>query len=197
MNWIRKFFLRAKHWQIFLLFVGANFVWIVATMSFVSTTWLSPQDFVKSQTLLGVLTALFILWFLAWFWSMGSFLSSLAPPELRPNAVFFLFAVTYPALYCLAILPFFPSLLPGWFVFILPLHFLAMFCMFYDLYFVAKSLVLVETGKPATFYDYAGPFFLLWFFPIGVWFTQPRINRLYEQFAPSHLKEGRPATEYH
>ncbi len=56
--------------------------------------------------------------------------------------------------------------------------------MFYDLYFVSKNLVLAETSKSASFYDYAGPFFLIWFFPVGVWFIQPRINRLYGQ--PAH-----------
>jgi uncharacterized RDD family membrane protein YckC len=55
---------------------------------------------------------------------------------------------------------------------------------------VSKNLVLAETSKPASFYDYAGPFFLIWFFPIGVWFTQPRINRLYEQPAPPPMVLG-------
>jgi uncharacterized RDD family membrane protein YckC len=59
-----------------------------------------------------------------------------------------------------------------------------MFCMLYLLYFVSKNLVLAETRKPASFPDYAGPFFLIWFFPIGIWFTQPRINRLYERPPP-------------
>jgi len=49
---------------------------------------------------------------------------------------------------------------------IVPLHFFAMFCLFYDLYFVSKSLVTAETRRPVTFYDYAGPFFLIWFFPM-------------------------------
>jgi hypothetical protein len=54
-----------------------------------------------------------------------------------------------------------------------------MFCLFYCLRFVAKTLTLAETGKPASFYDYAGPFFLLWFYPVGIWIVQPRVNRLY------------------
>jgi uncharacterized RDD family membrane protein YckC len=60
-----------------------------------------------------------------------------------------------------------------------------MFCMFYDVYFVSKNLVLAETSKSASFYDYARPFFLIWFFPVGVWFIQPRINRLHGQPTPS------------
>ena len=59
------------------------------------------------------------------------------------------------------------------------MHLVATFCMFYNLYFVAKSLKLVELQRPVGFYDYSGPLFLLWFFPAGIWVVQPRINRLY------------------
>lgn len=70
---------------------------------------------------------------------------------------------------------------------IFPLHFFAMYCMFYLLYFVSKSLTLAESGKPASFYDDSGPFFLLWFFPIGIWIAQPRINRLYERHSTAEV----------
>ena len=59
---------------------------------------------------------------------------------------------------------------------IFSLHAFATFCMFYLLYFVSKTLVLAETSKPPSFYDYAEPFFLIWFFPMGLWFIQPRIT---------------------
>jgi len=39
-------------------------------------------------------------------------------------------------------------------------------------------LVTLERRQPVTFFDYSGPFFLFWFFPIGVWFIQPRVNKL-------------------
>lgn len=64
---------------------------------------------------------------------------------------------------------------------IFPLHLLAMFCMFYSLYFIAKNLVMAEKNEIIEFYDFSGPFFLIWFFPIGIWFIQPRINALYEK----------------
>jgi len=62
--------------------------------------------------------------------------------------------------------------------------------------FASKSLVMVETGRRAKFYDYAGPFFLMWFFPIGIWFIQPRINRLYSQRMQTNVvDETRPRAE--
>lgn len=66
------------------------------------------------------------------------------------------------------------------FAFIAPLHLFSMFCMFYCGYFNAKALKAVETKKPVTFSDYVGEFFLIWFFPIGIWIIQPRINKIFE-----------------
>jgi hypothetical protein len=73
----------------------------------------------------------------------------------------------------------------------IPMHFLMMFCAFHILYFVSKSLLIVETGSPVSFYDYAGAFFLIGFFPVGVWTIQPRINRLYR--AASKSTKGDPS----
>ncbi len=61
----------------------------------------------------------------------------------------------------------------------IPLLFLAIFCVLYVMYFVSKSLALAEAHKPVSIYDYAGAFFLVWFFLVGVWIIQPRINRLF------------------
>ncbi len=68
----------------------------------------------------------------------------------------------------------------SWLAIIMPLHFLAMFCMFYNLYFAAKTIKLAELQRQVNFGDYAGEFFLMWFFPIGVWWLQPKVNRLHD-----------------
>ena len=156
MNTLQALFLRAKHWQLFLLLVvtgAAGLVWSV------------------------FLIALAMLCFAAWLWSMGRFLSSMRPQSLRLKTGFFRFALIYPVLYTCASAPFFPN--PPMFAVFLLLQVLAMACLIYVMYFVSKNLAMVETGKPARFYDYAGRFFLLWCYPIGIWFIQPRINRLY------------------
>jgi len=90
--------------------------------------------------------------------------------------------------------PFFlnPNRVLSIFAVIFLLHFFAMFCLFYDIYFVSQNLAMVETGKEVTFYDYAGRFFLMWFFPIGVWYIQPRVNRLH---ARSFSQESTPPAD--
>jgi hypothetical protein len=62
-------------------------------------------------------------------------------------------------------------------VLILPFHLFAMACMLYSFYFCARALKAAEWQRPVTFGDFAGEFFLVWFFPVGIWMLQPRINR--------------------
>jgi hypothetical protein len=57
-------------------------------------------------------------------------------------------------------------------------HFLSIFCIFYCIYFVAKTIKTVELQRAVKFKDFVGEFFLVWFFPIGVWILQPTINKL-------------------
>ena len=180
MREVARFFLRARHWQIFLLFgigyVGANVVMLLDMFS------ARPQEELLRPSMLFVfMMALFMFCFVAWFWSMGSFLNSIGEPTFRLRVGFFRFALLYPTVYMFIFFALFSSSRPAVLAFLLPLHFFAMFCLFYDLYFVSKSLALVETGKLVSFSDYAGSFFLLWIFPLGVWFIQPRINRLYAE----------------
>ena len=63
---------------------------------------------------------------------------------------------------------------------IVPFHLFSIFCIFYCIYFNAKSLKTAELQRAITFSDYVVEFFLLWFFPIGVWFIQPRINKMFD-----------------
>lgn len=176
---VGSFFLRAKHWQVFLLVFGA---YLVGQMVFVGSILASspPHEvFAKGGLLAGLVMTLSTLGIFVWFWSLGSFFSSIVHPELRMKLGFFRVALAYPPFYFVFFIATFQDFSPGFLGLILPLHLFATVCMFYLLYFVAKSLVLAETSKPASFSDYAGPFFLLWFFPVGIWIVQPRVNRLY------------------
>ncbi|MNL47293.1 hypothetical protein D3C87_1700740 [compost metagenome] len=79
---------------------------------------------------------------------------------------------------------------------IIPLHLFSIFCLIYTLYFNAKSLKAVETRKPVTFSDFAGEFFLLWFFPVGVWIIQPRINKIFSEDPYDHNFSFMNETDY-
>ena len=169
------FFLRAKHWQIFLVLVGVPYIGTFAEYVLVGEQ--SLQRLGDSRLLLlGVLTVLEMIGFLSWFWFIGSFLCSIVRPTLRPKTRFFSVAIAYPVIYGLTVPKLFQSA-PS--AVILPLHLFAMVCLTYVFYFASKCLSLAETGSPKLFSRFAGTFFLLWFFPIGVWIIQPKVNRLY------------------
>ena len=175
-----RFFLTARHWQLFVLFMGVMFLAQFTGLFAAPTGISSPEEFRKAILPLLAPTALFISFLLAWFWSLGEFFWSLAPPSLRPSISRFRFSLVYPPLY----IPVFFLLVTtsdpsqARVAIIFPLHLLGMYCMFYNLYFVAKTLKLAEVKTAVSFYDYSGAFFLLWFFPIGVWILQPRVNAL-------------------
>ena len=128
---------------------------------------------------LGAVLLPFVVCFMGWLWSLGSFLSSIAEPSLRLNLHFFRFAILFSSLYLLTALPFFLSSNPTIEAIILPMHFLALVCLLYAFYFVSKSLVVAETGEAVTFNDYAISLLLFLCSFIGIWLIQPRINRLY------------------
>ena len=72
------------------------------------------------------------------------------------------------------------GLISGIFGIILPLHFLSMFGILHSMYFVAKTFKTVELQREVSFSDFAGEFFLIWFYPVGIWIIQPKINKMVE-----------------
>jgi hypothetical protein len=64
---------------------------------------------------------------------------------------------------------------------LITIHLLSMVMIFLALRFAAKVMKSVEIDRLAKFSDYAGEFFLIWFMPVGVWFLQPRLNRMVKE----------------
>ena len=181
MNMLQAFFLRAKHWQVFLILFATLYV-----APFIDVTLVGDRSLqglgASILAQLGVVMGLSMFGCLSWYWCIGSFLCSIVEPVLKPRMGFFNVASIYPVLYAFAV----PALfLSSNSAVILPLHLFAMVCILYDFYFVSKCLALAESGTPKSFSDFAGTFFLLWFFPIGVWIVQPKVNRIYEDRRPT------------
>lgn len=100
MNLIASFFLRARHWQIFLLLVGVGIVssiWLV-----VAAATITPENFARITLLDAGLRCINMLFWLAWLWAMGSFLNSIVEPALRLGIGFFRFALIYPVFHGLS-----------------------------------------------------------------------------------------------
>ena len=73
------------------------------------------------------------------------------------------------------------SLIPRFIAINVPLLLFSMFCIFYSLYFVAKTFKTVELQREVKFSDFTGEFFMIWFYPIGIWIVQPKINKMIKE----------------
>ncbi|MBS1743751.1 MAG: hypothetical protein JST81_12020 [Bacteroidetes bacterium] len=55
------------------------------------------------------------------------------------------------------------------------------YAVFYCLFFIARVLsIVIDKNRGG---DYLGRFFLVFFFPVGVWILQPKINRIFSSAA--------------
>lgn len=143
------------NWLIFILFVVTLMLCYFYIPAYVST---------------GPLMVVLAVWLL----SLGTVANNALPEGQDKSIIKLQLALGYGCLY---------TLIFEWFIYdfngvVIPFHLLAVFCMFYSLYFVATRLKSAESGKTATFSDAAAIFMGLWFFPAGVWFVQPKANRI-------------------
>ncbi len=195
-------FLRAKHWQLFVLMLGIPSVYQAYFMSQIWGFQSQPEPVVGKEGFTQVLNEefiqldffpyvmiFFVLVFFGWFWSIAIGLQKNIPKEIKMKVKKFKVFFFIPFFYILFLLIYMGGLFSGitthgllnsgWIIaIILPLHLLSMFCIFYSMHFVAKTIKTVELQRKVGFGDFVGEFFLLWFYFIGIWFIQPKVNKL-------------------
>lgn len=67
-----------------------------------------------------------------------------------------------------------------WFIFIIiPLHIFTMYSLFYAIWFLAKTIATIENNRKVGFDFYIREFFLLCFFPIGIWWLHPKLRKIF------------------
>ena len=194
-------FLRAKHWQLFLLLFGVPMLFqFVIMTSMISNIEASgspnPAMMFDQMKFFPLIMVVYMAVFFSWFWSMAIGLQAKVPEGVKMKVKKFKIFFFIPLCYMTLIMFFMgfvfngiadgtedPSgaLFGGLVMIIFPLHLLSMFCMFYILYFAAKTVKTVELQREVKFSEFAGEFFLLWFYPIGVWIVQPKINKMIEE----------------
>lgn len=182
-------FLRAKHWQVFLLLIGVPLVtqitfFILMTLSIGVSENPDPSSMFQFIVWIPLLTLVSLVTYYLWFWSVVLGLQSRVPKGVKLKVkrfkIFFFFPIAYIILLTIVLSLLFSSGEPSplILVIILPLHLFSMFCMFYILYFVAKTIKTVELQKEVEFSEFIVEFLLLWFFFIGIWIIQPKINEI-------------------
>lgn len=197
--------LKAKHWQVFLLSVviPVTLQIVVAQMavnSMLENTGPYDPNAFQIGHLFPFIVALPIGILFSWFWSIGVGLGSRLPDHLRLNVGLFKTFLLIPVAYLTFILLFSHRIFAGSMVsgegfnmqllgIMLLLHLFSVFCIFYCMYFVAKTYKTAELQREVSFSDFIGEFFLVWFYPVGIWFLQPRLNKMAAENSCSELEE--------
>lgn len=177
------FLFRLRHWQVFLLLCILPFllqyglIWLLDTLG-VRVGNISSM----------VLDALPATVYTLWLWQVGSMLFRRLPSSIKISPLYFhlsnIYIVLYTLLfvYTLAVVrdSMAAGTLPlGMMALLVPMHLFATFCYLYVVYFAARALVSVEEQRTVDGGEYAGAFFLFLLLPIGIWFLQPRLRKLY------------------
>lgn len=188
-----KILLRLKDWKLFLLIFGLPllfqtiFIWVVLTNM---PSGPVHASLIYSYVIYGILLLIISsVIFLSWLWGIGAGLQHMIPKNLRLPTTLFRIAVLIPVIYLITMGIIAGSMMSpnkenlvlghaGLFILLILFHLAAVFGMFYAIYFAAKTLRTTELQRPVTILDFAGDFFFIWFYPIGIWIIQPRLNKL-------------------
>jgi hypothetical protein len=186
-------FLKAKHWQLFLLNFAIPFVLYLITLAIMIGIAIRHQShdpyialrFLPVFIILGLISAIVQY---GWTWAAGIILNNRLPEELKLNTVFFKICFFYPIVYLpLLGLFIYTQLHAGietfsfTFLLIIPFHLFTIFCSFYCMYFVARVIKTTEYQRYTTVSDYIAEFFMIWFYFVGIWFLQPKINKMIDE----------------
>jgi hypothetical protein len=162
-----NFILRLKHWQVFIVIVIELLI--------------SNLKIEGNQTLTTILLLTGITIYFSWIIFVGHGLYQLLPDKIEMNYnLFMLNSFVWLTAYVVVMVLSngegltFTGLaaLPGFYVFYAFLHFMM---------FPVRTLKSIEKGSKADIGECIGEFFLVVFLPIGIWFLQPRINKVAER----------------
>jgi len=180
MNVIISYFVRAKAWQIMvvLLILFASFQYLYGNFSVENNhiTVISIKLIIIS----------FLVVFIGWLFSIGIFLNNKIENIIKPKMHMFYLAIIIQVMnYAFYMFYFFDRFIEDrnmqsiHFMMMQTSNFVAFFCMIYIMFFIAKNLVMAEENKIIKVSDYFKEFILLLFYAVGIWFIQPRINRIF------------------
>jgi len=181
-------FLKAKHWQLFLLAFGLPMTFHILSMIILFKNK-DPEMIFDYFKFFPAMMLLFTFILFGWIYSVAIKFQSKVPDGIKMKVTKFKIFLFIPFAYILIIMVWVGSMMtgifsdtsgpnPAIFLLIVPLHLFSMFCIFYCLYFVAKTIKTVELQREVIFNDFIGEFFLVWFYFIGVWILQPKINKI-------------------
>lgn len=192
--------LRLKHWQLFLLLYGIYFAMAVYQFLIDISSFGSNEvsSFIKTIWMFSIVSLISFAVGAWWEWMLATGLRKKLPDEktfnIQPFMVLFFLEVGYNALTqfgfvlgelidARSIHKFLGPVVNITILDIRATTIISTLISIYFAYIFSKLLTMVETRRDVSFGDHAGTFLLIIFFPIGVWFVQPRINKVFRDYS--------------
>jgi len=173
-----EYFVRAKAWLLLLLILSPVLLFVSLTVS------AAPVNLGEHaiQLLMLVATILFNILYFIWIWSIGYRLMEIATDLHQLGKIIFSISTVFvfiflPVFGLSAIYADLPEILE---LFLTLLSTIAVVSMLYMLVYVSCAIVAFESRTTQSHGSCFGTFLSLWFFPVGIWFAQPRVNNLYK-----------------
>lgn len=159
-----NFILKLKHWQVFLILslasLTSNFEWV-------------GNDFFN----LAINTFGVIIYFL-WYFAVGLELTEHLPVRIELGRTMFIINAFVLVLSMLILITLFDGEFSsnGFFGFVWVVY--LMYAVIQFIFFPARALKSVEQQAEMGFDQYFGYFLLMLFWPVGIWWIQPKLNRI-------------------
>ncbi len=182
-------FLKAKHWQIFLLTVGFQALLQVKLIPFI----VSLNNTKITLYVIPILILLSLSGFYLYFWTVTIGLHKELSDGLKLKIIGFKIKFFYLLFHLIgfsiigviSFLGLFNNYFAnrGGFIFgpqmiFIPIHLFAIYCFFSLLYTISKAIGRLKHNDRVSFSKNIGNFLLMCLFPIGIWIIQPTINKL-------------------
>ncbi|MEM6297715.1 MAG: hypothetical protein AAF740_03400 [Bacteroidota bacterium] len=195
-NTFTDIFLRAKHWQIFSLTTLLPAATVFAIVWWFKKNYLpdiggfaNQMEWILYLSILPLVVIPAVTQF-GWLWSVVIGLQARVKEQsVRMNTAWFKVFFFFPFLVFGAV-----AAISWWYgreMMLMPIDYEGLipiaiglvmlfnqFCLIAIPYCAAKSIKVAEKQGKVSFWNPIGTLFLILIFPIGIWFLQPRINRL-------------------
>ena len=159
-----NFILKLRHWEVFIIILISSFA--------------MDLQIEGEQIIMIVINTIGYLIFLLWYLLVGLALADKMPTIIKLSSTLFLFNACFLIISIIILRVLFDGNLDASNIFEFLWVAYIMFAMVQFLVFPSKALKSFEIGTKASFAQYVGYFLLTLFLPIGIWWIQPKLNRI-------------------
>lgn len=175
---MEEYLLKIKSWRLFLMLIGLPFL-VAILYELVSGLFTSHHLGVLNNPLVASVAYLI---YVSWNYYVAKRFSDLQTEYEKPKFLFQAFIIVLFYIVYLTI-PFLTekrlNVESSFIKFLLFLiHPISFALFFYLMYQAVKALRTVELKRQTTISDLIGDLFFFYFFPLGIWIVQPKINKL-------------------